>query len=91
MIKSITLSGNNETVGYAVDAIKNKKMRYEIVGATDSFLFTDYEVKSVDLRPSKKDPYHLVAKLEFKTTELDYLLLVALTKKMYSTLSVKRG
>jgi hypothetical protein len=91
MIKSITLSGNNETVGYAVDAIRNKKMRYEIVGATDSFAFADYEIKSVDLRPSKKDPYHLVAKLEVKSTNFDYELLVALTKKMYGTLSVKKA
>ncbi len=91
MIKSITLSGNNETVGYAVDSIRNKKMRYEIDGATDSFSFTDYDVKSIDLRPSKKDPYHLVSKIEIKATELDYQLLVGLTKKMYSTLSVKRG
>jgi len=88
MEKKLTLSGNAETVGYVVDAINNKKIRYEIEGAEDSFKFDDYEVKSIHLNPSKKDPYHANASLNLKGTSFDLGLLTNIVKKLYPTLKV---
>jgi hypothetical protein len=88
MTKNIKITGNAETVGYAIDAIKDKKIRYEITGAADSFKFDDYEVASIDMYPSEKDPYHLVGSIEIKASSLDFALLSNLISKNYSTLLV---
>ena len=89
MVKIITLIGNAETVGYAVDNIKDKKIRYELEGAKDSFRLEEYEVLSVNLRPSKKDPYQAIGKVEVKGASLDLLVLTGILTKMYSTLKIK--
>jgi len=88
MIKNIKITGNAETVGYAIDAIKDKKIRYDIDGAEDSFKFDDYEIKSIDLKSSKKDPYHLVAVIKVEATTLDFVMLTNMISKSYSTLLV---
>jgi hypothetical protein len=89
MIKNITLTGNAETVGYAVDSIKDKKIRYQVEGAADSFRFDEYEVLSISLVPSKGDPYHLIAKIQLKGKLADIGLLRTLVSKTYNTLAVK--
>jgi hypothetical protein len=89
MIKTITLTGNAETVGYAVDTINDKKIRYEVDGEKDGARFTDYEVRSINLLPSKKDPYHLIAKVRVKASTLDIVFLSNLISKAYKTLKVK--
>ena len=88
MIKNIKITGNAETVGYAIDAIKDKKIRYEVDGAADSFKFDDYEVQSIDMYPSERDPYHLVGSINIEATSLDFFMLSNLISKFYSTLLV---
>jgi hypothetical protein len=88
MIKNIKITGNAETVGYAIDAIKDKKIRYEIAGESDSFKFDDYEVQSIDLKPVKKDPYQLVGIVKVKATTLDFVMLTNMISRSYSTLLV---
>jgi len=85
MKKKIKLTGNAETVGYAIDAIKDKDVILKLTG--ERLPITDYEVKSISLDQTK-DPYQLVATIKVNArSEIHALLLVAL-KKGYSTLKV---
>ena len=89
MKQKIKLVGNGETVGYALDAIKNKAIRFPIGEPSEHFLVNDYEIKTISLNSDKKDPYRMVAVVKLKIDLAHLALLRTALHKLYSTLEVE--